>query len=93
MLFRFSVLVTVVLLSACAVPTTGVVPRGDDLFTVTRQGNGAWVSVDSLKAAALQEADAYCTEKKKNLKFIHSKEIPAGPLGRWPESEVLFKCE
>ena len=80
-------------LTACAVPTTGVVPRGDEMYTVTRQGSGAWVTVDSLKAEALQEADAYCISQKRKLKFIHSKEIPAGPFGRWPESEVLFKCE
>ena len=79
--------------TACAVPTTGVVPRGEDMYTVTRQGSGAWVTVDSLKAAALQEADAYCIAKTKKLKFIYSKEIPAGALGRWPESEVLFRCE
>lgn len=81
------------LLAGCAVPTTGVVPRGDDMFTVTRQGSSAWVSTDSLKTAALQEADQYCTTKGKRMKFMYNKDIPAGPLGRWPESEVLFKCE
>jgi hypothetical protein len=63
------------------------------MYTVTRQGSSAWVTVDSLKAEALQEADAYCNSQKTKLKPIHSKEIPAGPFGRWPESEVLFKCE
>lgn len=80
-------------MAGCAVPTTGVIPRGDDMFTVTRQGSSAWVSVDSLKTAALQEADAFCASRGKRLKFIYNKDIPAGPLGRWPESEVLFKCE
>ncbi len=80
-------------LAGCAVPTTGVVPRGDDMFTVTRQGSSAWVSTDSLKTAALQEADAFCVSRSKRMKFIYNKDIPAGPLGRWPESEVLFKCE
>ena len=81
------------LFTGCAVPTTGVVPRGDEMFTVTRQGNGFWVSVESLKTQALNEASAFCGAKAKKLKLIHSKEIPAGALGRWPESEVLFKCE
>ncbi len=90
---KVAVLLLLTLLVACATPTTGVVPRGEDMYTVTRQGNSAWVTVDSLKVAALQEADAYCGTNKKKMKFIHSKEIPAGPLGRWPESEVLFKCE
>jgi hypothetical protein len=80
-------------LAGCAVPTTGVVPRGDDMFTVTRQGSSAWVSVDSLKTAALQEADAFCHSRGKKMKFMYNKDIPAGPLGRWPESEVLFKCD
>jgi hypothetical protein len=93
MLVKLAILSSVLVLSACAVPTTGVVPRGEDMYTVTRQGSGAWVTVDSLKAEALQEADAFCVTKKMKLKFIHSKEIPAGPLGRWPESEVLFRCE
>jgi len=85
--------ILLVTLSACAVPTTGVVPRGEDRYTVTHQGRGVWVSTDSLKAEALQEADAYCTKQSKRLKFIYSKEIPAGVLRRWPESEVLFTCE
>lgn len=80
-------------LVACAVPTTGVVPRGDDMYTVTRQGASAWVTTESLKIAAIQEADAYCGSKGRKFKMIYNKDIPAGPLGRWPESEVLFKCE
>ncbi len=82
----------VALLAGCATPTTGVVPRGEGLFTVTHQGAGAWVTTDALKAAAIQEADAHCARQGKAVKVVHSKEIPAGPFGRWPESEVLFSC-
>lgn len=89
---RFVALILLVLMG-CATPTTGVVPRGEDMYTITRQGNGFWVTVDSLKVEALKDAEAHCNQQKKKLKFIHSKEIPAGALGRWPESEVLFKCE
>jgi hypothetical protein len=63
------------------------------MYTVTRQGEGFWVTVDSLKAAALKEADAFCAMEGKTLKLVYSKEIPAGALGRWPESEVLFRCQ
>jgi hypothetical protein len=80
-------------LSGCTVPTTGVVPRGDDMYTVTRQGDSFLVTTESLKIKAIQEADAYCISKAKKYKFMYNKDIPAGPLGRWPESEVLFKCE
>ena len=63
------------------------------MFTVTRQGEGFWVSVDSLRVEALREASEFCTKNSKKLNVLHTKDIPAGPLGRWPESEVLFKCE
>lgn len=79
--------------AGCATPTTGVVPRGEGLFTVTRQGSGAWVTTDSLKVAAIQEADAHCARLGREVRVVHSKEIPAGPFGRWPESEVLFACK
>lgn len=81
------------IVAGCAVPTTGVVPRGQDLFTVTRQGEGFWVTVDSLRVEAIREADAFCTRRSKKLNVMHTKDIPAGAFGRWPESEVLFKCE
>lgn len=80
-------------LSGCAVPTTGVVPRGEGLATVTRQGGGFWVSTDSLKVEAIQEAEAHCQRSGKHVKVVHTKEIQAGAFGRWPESEVLFRCE
>ena len=57
-------------LAGCAVPTTGVVPRGDDMYTVTRQGASAWVTTESLKVGAIQEADAYCTARGKKYKFM-----------------------
>lgn len=81
-------------LAGCAAPAnTGVVPRADGMFTVTRQGEGFWVSPMQLTAMASDDAQAYCSRGGKALKVVHSKEIPAGPLGRWPESEVLFRCE
>lgn len=92
-LWRIALLGAAMVLAACATPTTGVVPRGEGLHTVTRQGEGFWVTPDSLKAAAILEADAYCKGSGKTVKVVHTKEIPAGVLGRWPESEVLFRCE
>ena len=84
----------VIALAGCAAPveTTGVVPQGDDTFTVTRQGAGFWTSPLALKPEAVKEATAYCTSKGKQFKYMYGKDIPAGPLGRWPESEVLFRC-
>lgn len=83
---------TLAVLSGCATATTGAVPIGEGLHTITRQGNGAWVSTNSLKNAAIIEADAHCKRDGKSFKLVHSKEIQSGP-GRWPEAEILFKCE
>jgi hypothetical protein len=82
-----------ILLASCAVPSSGIVAQKDDMYTVTRQGNNALVSTDSLKIAASSEAESYCSANGKKFKLIHSKETPGGVFGRWPESEVLFKCE
>lgn len=92
-LFVACAVTTATLLSGCATPTSGAVPRGDGMYTVTRQGEGFWVTTDQLKAAATLEAQAVCDRDSKKLKVIHTKEIQAGAFGRWPESEVLFKCE
>ena len=80
-------------LGGCAIPTTGVVPRAEGMHTVTRQGGSFMVQPMSLTAEATQEAEAYCARSGKRIKVVHVKEIQAGALGRWPESEVLFRCE
>lgn len=79
-------------LAGCAVPTTGVVPRQEGMHTITRQGSGAWVQPATLTAAAVQEANTFCAKTGKQFQQIHVKEIPAGMMGRWPESELLFRC-
>lgn len=81
------------LLTACATPTTGVVPLSDGLHKVTHQGSGGWVRTETLKAAAIQEADAYCAKAGKKVRVIDVKQTEARPLGGWPEAEVLFRCE
>lgn len=91
---KYTLATAVLALAACSTPTTGVIPRGEGMMTITRQGNGFWVTPDSLKVAAIQDGEAYCKGATgKGIKVIHTKEIPAGALGRWPESEVLFRCE
>lgn len=78
-------------LSACAVPTTGVVPLGDGLAKVTHQGSSFLVPTSSLKTQAVSEANTSCSPKR--ARIIDVKETQAKPMGGWPEAEVLFKCE
>ena len=37
-------------LAGCAVPTTGIIPRSEGMYTVTRQGGSAWVQPFALTA-------------------------------------------
>ena len=89
---KLATLTMTVLLAGCATPSTGPVARSGDLFTITRQGGGFLISTDSLKAQAINDAESHCAGIGKKYKFVHSKEIQAGALGRWPESEVLYQC-
>lgn len=63
------------------------------MHTITRQGEGFWVQPLQLTALASQDAEAYCIRNGGRVKILHTKEIPAGALGRWPEAEVLFRCD
>lgn len=90
---RLHALWAAALVAGCAVPTTGVIPISEGMYTITRQGDGFWVQPLQLTAQATQDADAYCGRTKKTVKVLHTKEIPAGAFGRWPESEVMFRCE
>lgn len=81
------------LLIGCATPTTGIVPLSDGLHKVTHQGSHAGVTTERLKAAAVQEADAYCARSSKKVRLIDTKHTAARVFGGWPEAEVLFRCE
>lgn len=90
---RFLILGITLALAGCAVPTSGVVPQNNGYLTVTRQGSSFLISTSSLAAQARQEAADHCRGLGKASNVIHAKEIPAGPMGRWPEAEIVFKCE
>ena len=81
------------LLAGCAVPTTGVTPLSDGLYKIAHQGNGAWVTADSLKTEATKEANGYCGKTNKQARVVDVKQIPARAFGGWPQAEVLFKWE
>jgi hypothetical protein len=81
------------LLAGCATPTSGVVPLSDGLHKITHQGSSAFVRLDQLKTAAIQEADGYCGRERKRVRVVDVTQREARPLGGWPEAEVLFKCE
>lgn len=74
-------------------PSSGVVSRGDGIFSVTRHGAGAWVSEIALKEAALKEAMEFCGQDQKKMNLVFCKGVPAGKGRPCPLSAILFKCE
>lgn len=88
---RVALVLLLLALTGCSIPTTGAVSLSDGLSKVTRQGNGFWVTTASLKTDAVAEANAGCAPKR--ARIIDVKETQARPLGGWPEAEVLYKCE
>lgn len=89
----FAVSATLIL-SACAVPTTGVMQMSDGIRKVIRSTNaGAFYNSEQLKSEALQEATASCRSEDKQFRLVDLTQRPPRPLGGWPEAEVIFKCE
>lgn len=80
-------------LCACSTPSTGPVPLQDGLHKITHQGSSGLVRTEQLKAAAIQEADAFCARERKRVRVLDVTQREARPLGGWPEAEVLFRCE
>ena len=63
-------LIVLLPLAGCAVPTTGVQPLSDGLYKVAHQGSGAWVTTDSLKTEATKDANGYCGKTNKQVAAI-----------------------
>jgi len=80
-------------LVGCATPTTGVLHDGDGNYIVMRQGGSALTSTSELTLLASKEASAYCDSRGMKFRKIFAKEVQARPLGGWPESTILFRCE
>jgi len=78
--------------AGCAV-NSGVVPTGENTFTVSRQAASGFSNFGVLKPDALNEANQYCTNQQKSLVVINSTEArPSSGPGDFPKAEVQFTC-
>ena len=77
-------------LTGCAA-NTGVISIGNETFSVSHRDNGPMSSLGALKAAAYQDATAFCATKKKTMQVVKSNDIPRS-FGQFPETEVQFQC-
>lgn len=78
------------MLAACAA-TTGIVPIGNETYSISNRDNGPMASLGALKASAYKDAAAFCSGMGKTLSVIRTNDVPRS-LGQFPETEVQFKC-
>lgn len=79
-------------LVGCAV-NSGVVPSGQDTFTVSRQAASGFSDISGLKPDAINEANQYCTSQNKSLVVLNTKEArPTSGPGDFPRAEIQFTC-
>ena len=86
-LFYFAVLVGTV---GCA-STTGVVPAGKDQYMIAREDNSPAASLGTIKAQALQEANAFCGAHGKTMQILKETDVPRS-LGQFPQTTLHFTC-
>jgi hypothetical protein len=83
---------TIILLALSACQSTGVIPMGQDSYMIGKKDGSPGVGVSlSNKAEVYKEANAFCHEKKLEVKTVEVTTTPAG-VGRLGSTELQFKC-
>lgn len=78
-------------LAACA-GATNVVPEGRDSYMVASHGVMGWSSGPAQKAKALEEADAYCKQRGRQMDVVSESDSGPGGFGKISSGEVRFRC-
>lgn len=77
------------ILAACAT-TTGVLPKGDGIYTINVQQGDQ----DKVKLRAYQHAEKYCAEKSKNgIKVLNENLRPDPAYPNMGIIDLEFKCQ
>jgi hypothetical protein len=86
----FTLLITGVLLTACATISSDVVPIGRDTYQLSMTGVG-FATQANTNMKALKAANAYCEKMGKHMVFQHSAE--SGVYGFSPRQDnLVFMC-
>lgn len=82
----------VCLLGACAA-NTGVVSMGQGTYLIEKQAATGFTGLGNLKAEAIAEAGAYCTQQGGNFQVVSTTETqPPYVMGNYPRVSVTFRC-
>ncbi len=71
--------------------SSGVMTKGDDIYSIARRDTGAFGSLSRVKKKTYNEAANFCKEKNTDLKIINEDLVPRS-LGQFPEAEIKFTC-
>jgi hypothetical protein len=85
----------VVLLAGCAAElrSSGVMKVGPDTFTVSTVTNGAAGGELGAKQGALEEANRYCSEQKREILLTNiDSKSGYGPARRDGHATLIFRC-
>lgn len=88
---KIAVVLLVMLVSACANTTTGVVPIGGGQYMASKVVH-LGVSGSAVKAALYQEAAEFCSKSGKGVAPITSTSQDAG-LASYASAEIQFRCD
>jgi putative hemolysin len=89
---RFSLLLGMAVLAGC-VSNPGVVKTGPNSYMVSRQGKTGLAGVAGLRAKAMNDANAYCSQQGRQAQMT-STDQSSGPyiLGNFPRADIQFTC-
>jgi hypothetical protein len=80
------------LVSGCA-SSSGVVPMGRGLLSITKQQGTGFPGLGNLKAEVYQEAAAHCALQKRDFEVVdYSETKPPYILGNYPRVDLSFRC-
>jgi hypothetical protein len=86
------VVVLAMLLAGCAADS-GVVRMGPDTYMVSKQAATGFSGLGSLKADALREAYAQCSQTGQAVQVVGDQEShPPFIFGNYPRVDLTFRC-
>ncbi len=77
-------------LAGCS--STGVVSTGSDTYMIAKSGGGSGASGAEMSAGLYREANAFCTEQKKQFVRISITEQDYMPFVRLANAKLEFRC-
>lgn len=88
---RYAGVVSLVVLTGCATPNTGIVPMGSGQYIISKtKGFGNYWGSE-IRVDLLREAAAFCAKSGKDVLPTSSKTTDAG-FDSYASAEVQFSC-